>query len=77
MSGPGRHSVDVLFAGQRVKGSPFYIEVFDITKIRVDNFYNGNVGEQAGFTGVLMQKLSLRSVSVFLIWINSLCFTCV
>ena len=56
MSGPGRHSVDVLFAGQRVKGSPFYIEVFDITKIRVDNFYNGNVGEQAGFTGVLMQN---------------------
>ncbi|XP_076435464.1 filamin-A-like isoform X7 [Babylonia areolata] len=47
---PGRHSVDVLFAGQRVKGSPFYIEVFDITKIRVDNFFNGNVGEQAGFS---------------------------
>lgn len=46
----GRHSVDVLFAGQRVKGSPFYIEVFDVSKIRVDNFYNGNVGEQAGFT---------------------------
>ncbi|XP_070173163.1 filamin-B-like isoform X5 [Littorina saxatilis] len=47
---PGRHSVDVLFAGQRVKGAPFYIEVFDVTKIRVDNFYNGNVGEQAGFS---------------------------
>ncbi|KAL8600676.1 hypothetical protein ACOMHN_006742 [Nucella lapillus] len=47
---PGRHSVDVLFAGQRVKGSPFFIEVFDVTKIRVDNFFNGNVGEQAGFS---------------------------
>lgn len=47
----GRHSVDVMFAGQQVKGSPFYIEVFDVSKIRVDNFYNGNVGEPAGFHG--------------------------
>ena len=51
--------MDVLFAGQRVKGSPFYIEVFDVTKIRVDNFYNGNVGEQAGFTGVFWRSYIL------------------
>ncbi|XP_076454335.1 filamin-C-like isoform X1 [Babylonia areolata] len=47
---PGRHSVDVLFGGQRVSGSPFYIEVFDVSRIRVDSFFNGNVGDEAGFS---------------------------
>ncbi|ESO98829.1 hypothetical protein LOTGIDRAFT_231195 [Lottia gigantea] len=46
----GRHMVDVSFAGQQIQGSPFYIEVFDIARVRVDNFYNGNVNEPAGFT---------------------------
>ncbi|XP_012945870.1 filamin-B, partial [Aplysia californica] len=46
---PGRHSVDVMFGGQQVQGSPFYIDVFDIHKIRVNNFYHGNVNEKAGF----------------------------
>ncbi|XP_048246440.1 filamin-B-like isoform X6 [Haliotis rufescens] len=45
----GRHSVDVLFAGQQIQGSPFFINVFDINKIRVDNFYNGGLEETAGF----------------------------
>ena len=62
---PGRHSVDVLFGGQRVKGSPFYIEVFDVTKIRVDNFFNGNVGEQAGFSGRCIETVS-QSQLIFL-----------
>ena len=34
-----------------MSGSPFYIDVFDIHKIRVNNFYNGNVNETAGFKG--------------------------
>ncbi|RUS75786.1 hypothetical protein EGW08_016447, partial [Elysia chlorotica] len=46
---PGRHSIQVLFGGQQVSGSPFYIDVFDIHKIRVNNFHNGNVNETAGF----------------------------
>ncbi|XP_067668834.1 filamin-B-like isoform X3 [Haliotis asinina] len=45
----GKHSVDVLFAGQQIQGSPFFINVFDINKIRVDNFYNGGLEETAGF----------------------------
>ena len=47
----GRHTVDVSFAGQQIQGSPFYIEVFDINKIRVDHFYSGSVGDPAGFSG--------------------------
>ncbi|GFR83448.1 filamin-A [Elysia marginata] len=46
---PGRHAIEVLFGGQQVSGSPFYIDVFDIHKIRVNNFYNGNINETAGF----------------------------
>jgi len=46
---PGRHAVDVTFGGQQVQGSPFYIDVFDIHKIRVNNFYHGDVNDKAGF----------------------------
>ncbi|KAH9509018.1 hypothetical protein Btru_048614 [Bulinus truncatus] len=46
---PGRHSVDVMYGGQQIHGSPFYIDVFDIHKIRVNNFFHGNVNEKAGF----------------------------
>ncbi|KAL8594781.1 hypothetical protein ACOMHN_047499 [Nucella lapillus] len=47
---PGRHTVDVLFSGQRVSGSPFHIDVFDVSRIQVDNFFHGRVGQQAGFS---------------------------
>ncbi|XP_055869094.1 filamin-A-like isoform X2 [Biomphalaria glabrata] len=46
---PGRHSVDVMYGGQQIQGSPFYIDVFDIHKIRVNNFFHGDVNEKAGF----------------------------
>ncbi|XP_059143816.1 filamin-B-like, partial [Physella acuta] len=46
---PGRHSVDVLYGGQQIQGSPFHIDVFDIHKIRVNNFHHGNINETAGF----------------------------
>ncbi|KAL4220761.1 hypothetical protein ACF0H5_021155 [Mactra antiquata] len=45
----GRHTVDVQFGGRQVDGSPFYVDVFDLSTIRVDNFRNGLVGDEAGF----------------------------
>lgn len=46
----GRHRVDVQFGGSQIDGSPFFVDVFDLATIRVDNFRNGIVGEDAGFS---------------------------
>ena len=50
-SSPGRHSIDVQIGGSQVDGSPFYVDVFDLSTIRVDNFKHGEVGAHAGFSG--------------------------
>lgn len=47
----GRHTVDVQFGGRQVDGSPFYVDVFDLSTIRVDNYRHGSVGDEAGFCG--------------------------
>lgn len=53
----GRHTIDVQFAGVQVDGSPFYVDVFDLSTIRVDNFRHGTVGDEAGFSGMCLPKI--------------------
>ncbi|XP_052782580.1 filamin-A-like isoform X3 [Mya arenaria] len=61
----GRHTVDVQCGGVQVNGSPFYVDVFDLSTIRVDNFRHGAVGDEAGFSvdfssaGTLEQKVQI------------------
>ena len=50
----GRHTIDVQFAGVQVDGSPFYVDVFDLSTIRIDNFRHGTVGDEAGFSGMCL-----------------------
>jgi len=45
----GRHRVEVVFGGRQIDGSPFYVDVFDLLSIRVDNFRQSGLGEPAGF----------------------------
>ncbi len=45
----GRHTVEILYAGQAIMGSPFYVEIYDPNKIRVEGIKNGFVGESIGF----------------------------
>ena len=47
----GRHTVEIQVAGSQIEGSPFYVDVFDLNSIRLDNFRHGIVGEPAGFSG--------------------------
>ncbi|KAL3847646.1 hypothetical protein ACJMK2_018548, partial [Sinanodonta woodiana] len=47
---PGRHTVDIQYNGRQVEGSPYYVNVFDLKMIRVDNFRHGVVGDIAGFS---------------------------
>ncbi|KAK3589648.1 hypothetical protein CHS0354_015146 [Potamilus streckersoni] len=57
---PGRHTVDVQYNGRQVEGSPYYVNVFDLKMIRVDNFRHGLVGDVAGFSVDFSQAGSLE-----------------
>ncbi|XP_060571832.1 filamin-A-like isoform X3 [Ruditapes philippinarum] len=62
---PGRHTIDVQFSGVQIDGSPFYVDVFDLSTIRIDNFRHGTVGDEAGFSvdfsnaGTLDQEIQI------------------
>lgn len=43
--------MEIQVAGSQIEGSPFYVDVFDLNSIRIDNFRHGIVGEDAGFSG--------------------------
>ncbi|XP_033731255.1 filamin-A-like isoform X2 [Pecten maximus] len=58
---PGRHRVEVQFAGRQIDGSPFFVDVFDLLSIRVNNFQQGGVGEDASFNVDLADAGSLES----------------
>ena len=45
----GRHTVEILYAGQAIMGSPFYVEIYDPNKIRVEGVKSGMIGETIGF----------------------------
>ncbi len=41
--------MEILYAGQAIMGSPFYVEIYDPNKIRVEGVKSGMVGESIGF----------------------------
>lgn len=45
----GRHTVEILYAGQAIMGSPFYVEIYDPNKIRVEGTRRGMVGQKMEF----------------------------
>ena len=51
----GRHTVEILYAGQAVMGSPFFVEIYDPNKLRVEGHRVGVIGDSMGIDG----KLSL------------------
>ncbi|KAK3094677.1 hypothetical protein FSP39_004809 [Pinctada imbricata] len=57
-SKPGRHRVEVQYAGRAVDGSPFYVDVFDLATIRIQNFRQSGIGEPASF------ELDLKEVGL-------------
>jgi len=47
----GRHTVEILHNGEAIMGSPFYVEIYDPNKIRVEGSRTGEVGEQMEVDG--------------------------
>ena len=45
----GRHTVEILYAGQAIMGSPFYVEIYDPNKIQVEGTRGGVVGQKVSF----------------------------
>ena len=45
----GRHTVEILYAGQAIMGSPFYVEIYDPNKIRVEGTRKGMVSQRMEF----------------------------
>ena len=45
----GRHTVEILYAGQAIMGSPFYVEIYDPNKIKVLGAPNSHVGQRVEF----------------------------
>ena len=45
----GRHTVEILCAGQPIMGSPFHVEIYDPNKIRVEGTRRGTVGQKMEF----------------------------
>ena len=45
----GRHTVEILNNGQAIMGSPFFVEIYDPNKIRVEGMKTGMVNERMEF----------------------------
>ena len=45
----GNHTVAILYAGQPITGSPFYVSIYDPNKIRVEGMKGGLVDEHITF----------------------------
>ena len=41
--------VEILYAGQAILGSPFYVEIYDPNKIRIEGGRTGSVGQPIEF----------------------------
>lgn len=61
----GRYKIDIQVAGSQLEGSPFYVDVFDLNSIRIDNFRHGIVGEPARFSGNYNLQYKLSQIFVF------------
>ena len=47
----GRHVIEVTYAGRPINGSPFYVDVYDPSKVTVDNLRDCEVNSEASFDG--------------------------
>jgi len=45
----GRHTVEILYSGQPIMGSPFFVEIYDPNKIRVEGSRTGSVAQLMDF----------------------------
>ena len=45
----GRHTVEILHNGQAIMGSPFFVEIYDPNKIRIEGTKTGRVNERMEF----------------------------
>jgi len=45
----GRHTVEILHNGQAIMGSPFFVEIYDPNKIRIEGTRTGTVNERMEF----------------------------
>jgi len=45
----GRHTVEILHNGQAIMGSPFFVEIYDPNKIRIEGTRMGTVNERMEF----------------------------
>ncbi|CAH1781771.1 unnamed protein product [Owenia fusiformis] len=45
----GRHIVDILYGGNNISGSPFYVDIYDPNRITVEGIEDSTVGEETGF----------------------------
>ena len=45
----GRHAVEILHNGQAIMGSPFFVEIYDPNKIRIEGTRTGTVNERMEF----------------------------
>ena len=43
--------VEILYAGQAIMGSPFYVEIYDPNKLIIDGDRGGHVGQPVQFEG--------------------------
>lgn len=50
----GRHTVEILHNGEAIMGSPFYVEIYDPNKIRVEGSRTGEVGGKMEFDGKIV-----------------------
>ena len=53
----GRHTVEILHNGQAIMGSPFFVEIYDPNKIRIEGTRTGTVNERMEFDSKLRDVL--------------------
>jgi filamin len=51
--------VEILYAGQAIMGSPFYVEIYDPNKIRVEGTRKGMVGQRMEFDSRSWHRVSI------------------
>lgn len=51
----GRHTVEITHLGVAIMGSPFFVEIYDPSKIRVEGNRTGMVGKRMEFDGKTLE----------------------
>lgn len=50
--------MEILYAGQAIMGSPFYVEIYDPNKIRIEGSRSGMVGQMMEFDSKYLEHMS-------------------